>query len=316
MQRPTFDPLDLADVGGYRRWRDWKLAVRAADVHDLLVPVRDPQQLSADERRSLLAACERENMALYRCDPGITGRGLPLALGRQLGLHRLDLHWLAGDEGVSLITASGADAERADFIPYTDRPIRWHTDGYYNASADTIHAMVLHCVQPAASGGTNALLDHDLLYIALRDENPRWIAALAAPDAMTIPARLSGDQVARAAQGGPVWSREARSGGLHLRYTARTRSIEWADDALTREAVARITELLADDRIGVRRIRLDAGMGIVANNVLHDRSAFVDDPLRPRLLYRARFRDRVDAPHASPAAAPTLDPAEAACPIG
>jgi hypothetical protein len=27
--------------------------------------------------------------------------------------------------------------------------------------------------------------------------------------------------------------------------------------------------------------------------VLHDRSAFRDDPARPRLLYRARYRDRV-----------------------
>jgi hypothetical protein len=34
-------------------------------------------------------------------------------------------------------------------------------------------------------------------------------------------------------------------------------------------------------------------MGLVANNVLHDRSAFVDDPAHPRLLYRARYLDRV-----------------------
>ena len=37
-------------------------------------------------------------------------------------------------------------------------------------------------------------------------------------------------------------------------------------------------------------------MGIVANNVLHDRSAFVDDPAQPRLIYRARYLDRVRQP--------------------
>jgi hypothetical protein len=37
-------------------------------------------------------------------------------------------------------------------------------------------------------------------------------------------------------------------------------------------------------------------MGIVAHNVLHDRSAFVDDPASPRLLYRARYCDRTQAP--------------------
>ena len=37
-------------------------------------------------------------------------------------------------------------------------------------------------------------------------------------------------------------------------------------------------------------------MGLVGHNVLHERSAFVDDPPRPRLLYRARYLDRVALP--------------------
>ena len=41
------------------------------------------------------------------------------------------------------------------------------------------------------------------------------------------------------------------------------------------------------------RVRLQAGMGIVGHNVLHERSAFEDDPARPRLLLRARFLDRI-----------------------
>ena len=35
-------------------------------------------------------------------------------------------------------------------------------------------------------------------------------------------------------------------------------------------------------------------MGLLCNNVLHDRSAFTDDPTHPpRLLYRARYLDRI-----------------------
>ena len=41
------------------------------------------------------------------------------------------------------------------------------------------------------------------------------------------------------------------------------------------------------------RVRLEPGMGMVCNNVLHQRSGFVDDPLSPRLLYRARYLDRI-----------------------
>jgi hypothetical protein len=34
-------------------------------------------------------------------------------------------------------------------------------------------------------------------------------------------------------------------------------------------------------------------MGLVSNNVLHDRSGFTEDPARRRLLYRARYYERV-----------------------
>jgi len=34
-------------------------------------------------------------------------------------------------------------------------------------------------------------------------------------------------------------------------------------------------------------------MGVICNNVLHTRSAFRDDPAHPRLLYRARYYDRI-----------------------
>jgi hypothetical protein len=39
--------------------------------------------------------------------------------------------------------------------------------------------------------------------------------------------------------------------------------------------------------------RLEAGMGLLCNNVLHDRSAFTDNIASPRLLYRARYYDRI-----------------------
>jgi hypothetical protein len=38
---------------------------------------------------------------------------------------------------------------------------------------------------------------------------------------------------------------------------------------------------------------MQPGMGLLCNNVLHDRSAFTDDALNPRLLYRARYLDRI-----------------------
>jgi alpha-ketoglutarate-dependent taurine dioxygenase len=215
-------------------------------------------------------------------------------LGAQLGLLRLDANWLAGEQGVSRIAVHPGDGTRQAYIPYTDRAIKWHTDGYYNPPERQIRGMILHCVRPAAQSGENRLLDHEIAYLILRDIDPELIRALSAPDAMTIPERTDEQGVARAAQTGPVFSIDD-AGHLHMRYTARTRSIEWKQDEATRAAVAQLERLLDSDLPHVFRTRLSPGMGLLCNNVLHDRAAFTDDPGQPRLLFRARYLDRLSA---------------------
>ena len=288
------NPFDPEDDRAYRVWRDAKLADMPRRAADLIVDVGDPAALTAAERAALLDRCARWNMAIYRSARLDEDTDTPRALGRQLGLDRLDANWLADDDGISPITVRAGGGAAGGFIPYTNRAIKWHTDGYYQPPGRAIRGMVLHCVRPAAVGGANRLLDHELAFIALRDADPAHISALMAPDAMTIPERTDEDGVARAAQSGPVFALDA-GGALLMRYTARTRSIEWKADAATRAAVAALEALLAGDALPVLRLRMEAGMGLVCNNVLHDREAFVDDPARPRLLYRARYLDRVAA---------------------
>jgi len=292
-------PFDLDDDASYRRWRAWKLAVRPLDAAALTVDLADPRALTAAERDALLDRIVRANMALYRSPVVAEDKDLPRALGAQLGLHRLDANWLADEDGISQIRVSAQTDGRGGFIPYTDRAIRWHTDGYYHPQGRRIRGMILHCVRPAARGGVNGLLDHELAYIALRDASPDHVRALMQPDAMTIPARTDDDGVARPAQAGPVFAVDD-DGSLHMRYTARTRSIEWKADAATRAAVAALEALLAGDMPWILHTRLEPGMGLVGHNVLHERSAFEDDPARPRLLYRARYLDRVALPQVAP----------------
>ena len=240
-----------------------------------------------------MARCRVANMALYASATGSDpDKDIPRLLGRQLGLERLDANRLADDDGISPLAVAPAGA-RSEFIPYTERGIRWHTDGYYNSLDRQVRGLILHCVQRAASGGENRLMDHEIAYILLRDENPDYIRALMAPGAMTIPPRLEDGEVARAAQPGPVFSVHP-DGHLHMRYTARTVSIEWHDDPATKGAVAALERLLADASSPyVFRGRLEPGMGLVCNNVLHDRAAFRDTATRKRLLYRARYYERV-----------------------
>ena len=298
------NPFDLDDARAYRRWRERKLDLRARCVDDLLVPLADAHALAPHERQALLERIARTNMALYRVAAAAEDAALPRALGAQLGLERLDANWLADEDGISHIAVSAhrepglPGGGHAEFIPYTERAIHWHTDGYYHPGGRRILGMILHCVRPARAGGESGLLDHELAYIALRDAEPAAVRALMRPDAMTIPERRDAAGVARAAQSGPVFT-PAAADALHMRYTARTRSIAWHDDAATRAAAALLARVLAGADAAcapwILRLRLQAGMGLVCHNVLHERSAFADDPAAPRLLYRARFLDRVAA---------------------
>ncbi|MCS7100959.1 MAG: TauD/TfdA family dioxygenase [Burkholderiaceae bacterium] len=294
--------FDLANTAAYRAWRERKLAAYPESAQELVVEVRDPLDLSAAERDALLARCGRANMAIYACTrPPQDAKEALRALSAQLGLHTLDANYLADDDGISPITVASGGV-RGEFIPYTDRPIRWHTDGYYNPPERTIRAMVLHCVHQAERGGENRLLDHELAYIALRDLDPAFVAALMQPDAMTIPARASEGEVARGDQCGPVFSFDG-AGRLHMRYTARTRSIVWKQDAGVLGAAQALAAIL-DSHPRVLQVRLEPGMGIVCNNVLHDRAAFSDSAARRRLVLRARYYEAITAvdtrsPHAA-----------------
>ena len=277
----------------YRRWRDRKLANFPRRVEDLMVEVRDPRNLSASEADKIQLLCRTANMALYESPlPGVADKDIPRRLGERLGLAQLAANPLADDDGISSLRVMPGKSARG-YIPYSDQRLLWHTDGYYNAPAQRIRAFILHCVQPAAAGGDNCLLDHEIAYILLRDADPGYVRALLAPDAMTVPANAGEGAETRPAQTGPVFSADAAGGSLHMRYTSRTRSIEWRPDKATRAAVQFLNQILAGDSPYVFRHRLAGGQGLACNNVLHRRSAFTDDAKLSRLVYRARYGDRI-----------------------
>jgi hypothetical protein len=110
---------------------------------------------------------------------------------------------------------------------------------------------------------------------------------------MTIPARADDDGVARPAETGPVFTVDPDTGALHMRYTARTKSIEWSADPAVRAAAECLAQVLAGPSPYIHRVTLAPGMGLLCNNVLHDRTGFTDDPARARLIYRARYYDGI-----------------------
>jgi len=294
---PRGGPFDLADPESYRRWRDRKLAARFSEVSALLVEISSLHAPTSAERAAIRERCRRVNLAIYAgpvLDP-TTAKTAVRAFGATFGLHRLDRNLCAEEDGISAIEVrEGRGA--GEYIPYTNRSLSWHTDGYYNSARDQVRSVVLHCVRGAADGGGNALMDPEFAYIRLRDADPEFIAALMHPQAMTIPPNTLGGKEVRPARVGPVFSVDGRIGALHMRYSARKVNVVWRDDAATRAAVDFLNALLAADGPDILHWRLGPGQGYISNNVLHNRGAFDDatDVDAGRLVYRARYYDRIE----------------------
>jgi alpha-ketoglutarate-dependent taurine dioxygenase len=288
-------PFRLECAEAYARWRAAKLNDYPANAEALRVAVDDPRELRPAERQAIAQRCRKANMAIYTSRLGsLADKNIPRRLGEQFGITQLDSNLLADEDAVTSLQVVPGKSGRG-YIPYSNRRLLWHTDGYYNPPERRVRAFVLHCVSAAASGGENALLDPEIAYLLLRDENPDYIRAFMAADVMTIPANTEEEGESRPAQTGPVFSIDSLTGSLHMRYTTRTRSIEWKADTATQKAVQALERLLAGDSQYVFHYRLTAGEGLLCNNVLHNRTEFADEVDKgiTRLIYRARYYDRI-----------------------
>lgn len=286
--------FNLDDSKAYLQWREKKLALYSS-TPDITVTIKNPYAVSDAERQSLCSLIHNFNMAIYQTDTAnIEDDNIPKSIGETFGLSHLDRHLCSEESGIAALRFN-PDKLHGEYIPYSRRAINWHTDGYYNQPQHRINSVLLHCVTSAQNGGENAVMDPDILYILLRDEDPEYIRSLSRPNVMTIPENIQDGKVIRDAQTGPVFYNDD-NGLLHMRYTARTRSIEWEDTPEVTRATKRITEILSEANSPyILHFRMKPGEGIICNNVLHMRTGFEDGETsgESRLVYRARYYDAI-----------------------
>jgi len=285
--------FDLDNQLAYENWRDAKLENYPDKAEQLIVEINDPTKLTVAERQAVIERCNKSNMCAYISKAGTNpDKRIASTLAEQLGLKTLDKNMGADDDGITSLQVSQIQG-RERYIPYSNKAIHWHTDGYYNKLDQQIHALNLHCVRPAMEGGENALLDHEIAYIRLRDENPDYIRAFMSPNAMTIPSNIKDGVIIRPARSGPVFSVWGND-RLHMRYTERAHNVIWNSNSVTQAAVQALEKLLHSNDPYIYRLTLQSGWGLISNNVLHDRSEFSDDESKSRLLYRLRYYESLD----------------------
>lgn len=301
MSGPFNRESPLGSAAAYRQWRKGKLAGRSQVAFGHCIDIADPWSLTAGERRRLATAVKHHNFALYRYDPHRYGSWEPVrALCTQLGLRTTVANPLSDEHGVSALYDRAGETDLRDrrYIPYSPRPLNWHTDGYYCDGSETVRAFVLHCERAASQGGENSLLDHEMVYLKLRDKHPALAETLAGPDILAIPEnRQDGVRIRRRFQG-PVFSEDEATGCLYMRYTQRRHNIHWRNDPQVSLALQVLDGILDAESPEKLTVRLSPGQGVLCNNILHCRAVYRDgaDPAAGRLFYRIRFSERIRQP--------------------
>ncbi len=290
-------PTEIRNEDVYQSWRAEKLESYPSVASELTVEIDHPGQPNPQQIEALKEICRKTNIAIYAApEEVIEDKCIPLDLGRCLGLESVDRPLTTEEDGVSEL-AVAADGEKSAYIPYTDRSLGWHTDGCYNAADQLINGFILHCVRAAPEGGENYLLDPEIAYILLRDENNDYIDGLMQPDALTIPANIENGEVIRAEQSGPALSIDPATNALHLRYTGRKTHVHWLGDPRLKGALAFLKQILSTEGPYIFKVKLKSGSGLVGNNVLHNRTKFTDGEVAAakRLIYRVYYHDRIAA---------------------
>ncbi len=281
--------FDLDADEDYQKWREEKLAAYPKSIDDLVVEFADMTAITAAEKTKVLELVELANMCVYTAGSAGLNMDSLLALGKQLGLTRTDkdVRHANSDELTDSRILNKA-------IPFTTRHVRWHTDATYYGSDKTIKALFLLCKQPAVEGGNNKVLDNEILYILLRDKNPEALKILMRNDCFKYMNPKTGE-ISESLGGKVFWTNA--DGHLGYRFSFRKLDMAWSEDSEVLAARDILESLILNESEYVIEGRLESGMGLISNNVMHTREKFIDDDgaAQKRLILRTRFYDRVNA---------------------
>jgi hypothetical protein len=272
----------------YKKWRDEKLTAYPRSVAELVVELGDMTAITDGEKNKIKELVELANMCVYTAGSADLSMDSLLALGKQLGLADTDKSRRHSNSDE--LTNSGI---LNSAIPFTTRHVRWHTDATYYGSDKTIQGLFLLCKRPAAEGGNNKVLDNEILYILLRDKNPDALRVLMNKDCFKYRNPKTGE-IDEHLGGKVFWTNS--DGNLCHRFSFRKTDMAWSGDGDVQAARAVLESLILDESEYVIEGRLESGLGLISNNVLHTREKLVDsdDAAHKRLLFRARFYDRVN----------------------
>ena len=272
----------------YKHWEENKLNSFTSKMDNLMVEIAEAESLKKSEKTKIKSLLHQHNLVFYEFKSmKNTSSNALLSLSEQLGLEDFDYNPKSDKTGLTPITVHNDLNTDDEYVPYTTKPLNWHTDGYYNLFNESIHSWLLHCDEPAKHGGDNTFLDHEIAYILFNQRNKN-ILHLMNNVAYTIP---ENKKTGRKSVNGYVFSFENKYKKLHMRFTMRENNISWNKNAV--KEINELKEIIKESEKYHIKYKLDYRQGVITNNILHNRSSFTNLENQTRLIYRIRSKKRV-----------------------
>ena len=266
----------------FLRWAEEKEKNIPQNSDGILVNIHDINNVKTSEIDKIKATIYKHNSCIYSSKIALKSNTNLLKFVELVGMKTYDCNNIESNE-ISTITP--LQNSKINYIPYTDKLLNWHTDGYYDKKS--IFSWLLHCVNPATQGGENYLLDHELVlreYLLRNDD----INNLMAEDALTIPASKD---TSRPEISTYIFSFKNKYRRLHMRFSMRKDNI--GTSAKASPAIIKLKEIIENDCAKYSlTYKLQKNEGIITNNILHGRKAFKDDKVKRKLL-RIRSYERL-----------------------
>ena len=266
----------------FLRWAEEKEKNIPQNSDGILVNIHDINNVKTSEIDKIKETSYKHNSCIYSSKIALKSNTNLLKFVELVGMKTYDCNNIESNE-ISTITP--LQNSKINYIPYTDKLLNWHTDGYYDKKS--IFSWLLHCVNPATQGGENYLLDHELVlreYLLRNDD----INNLMAEDALTIPASKD---TSRPEISTYIFSFKNKYRRLHMRFSMRKDNI--GTSAKASPAIIKLKEIIENDCAKYSlTYKLQKNEGIITNNILHGRKAFKDDKVKRKLL-RIRSYERL-----------------------
>ena len=266
----------------FLRWAEEKEKNIPQNTDGIIVNIHDINNVKISEIAKIKETINKYNSCIYSSKVALKTNTNLLKFVESVGMRTYDCNNIESNE-ISTITP--LQNNKINYIPYTDKSLNWHTDGYYDKKS--IFSWLLHCVNPATQGGENYFLDHELAlreYILRNDD----VNNLMAEDALTIP---ESKDTSRSEISTYIFSFKNPYKKLHMRFSMRKDNIGTSRKA--NSAMTKLREIIENDCAKYSlTYKLQKNEGIVTNNILHGREAFKDDKVKRKLL-RIRSYERL-----------------------